>query len=517
MAAGGGKAARQKMINLMYIVFIAMMAMNVDRQVLRSFEDITVTLDDSSRLSNENNSTFYDNINRKAGDNPDYVEIKAKASEVKVQSDKAFNFIEGLKEEIMKTTEYSLPKYGDDQDAAETNYSSLSNVEVFTKALFKEQDKPSEKGSQLVSTVNSYRDFMASVYPDEMNKNRVQHVFDTSNKGKTSWLNSKFYEQPMVAGLANLTKIQSDIRTEEGNLVRALLANKLDEEIQLKAYKPIVMVPPFVRPDKTADGSIAFGAFDNSLQGKVNIDGIGEVELVDGIANFKLNTGSSGLKTVKGSITYYGPDGKWVEPIPFSQEYEVVAEVITELPKGAVITADKMNVVYRNLDNPITATVNGADGPVSLNASMPGLRPNGAGKWFYKPAAGSGTVKFTASAKTSSGKVVTGDMEFRIKPVPPARAHIANKTNLQIPSNGLAGQTVRLDWPDFLFDVTGEVTSFSVKVPGQPTAVVTGNKMAGAAGVLSKVKPGDIVGVFNIKYNSTAGPGEASPVTIEVK
>lgn len=516
MAAGGGKAARQKMINLMYIVFIAMMAMNVDRQVLRSFEDITVTLDDSSRLTNENNGTFYDNINMKAKDNSDYAAIKDKAAEVKANSDKAFNFIQDLKQEIMTASEYTLPVFGADMEGVETNYSSLSNIEAFTKALFLEQDKPSDKGNQLVTAVNSYRSFLEGYYTADKDKERISHVFTTENQGKKSWLNSKFYEQPMVAGLANLTKIQSDIRTEEGNLVRALLANKLQEEIELKAYQPIVMVPPFVRSDKPADASVAFGAFDNTLQGKVVVGGQ-EIALVDGVANFKLNTSGSGKKTVSGTMSYVGPDGKWTEPQQFSQEYEVVAETLEKMPSGAVITADKMNVVYRNLDNPITATVNGADGAVSLTSTVGGLRPNGAGKWMFKPAAGSGTVKFTASAKTSTGKTVSGSMEFRIKPVPPARAHIANKTNLQIPANGLASQTVRLDWPDFLFDVTGEVTSFKVKVPGQPTALVNGNKLSGAAGPLGKAKSGDIVGVFDIKYNSTAGSGEASPVTIEVR
>lgn len=517
MAQGGGKAARQKMINLMYIVFIAMMAMNVDRQVLRSFEDITVTLDDSSKLTDKNNQTFYENITDKAKTDSAYMAILGMADQVKTESNKVYNTLEGIKTEIMNKQGYTLPTYGAAVDDAETNYTSLSNIEVFTKLLFKEQDKPTDKGNELIKAIDDYRGFMGGVYKEGTDKERIDHVFNTENRGKKSWLNYNFYEQPMVAGMANITKLQSDIRTEEGNLVRALLANKLQQEIELKAYQPIVMAPPFVRSDKPADASIAFGAFDNNLQGKVMIDGIGEVPLVDGLANFKLNTGGSGLHTVKGTITWRGANGEFVEPVPFSHEYEVVAETITDLPSGAVITADKMNVVYRNLDNPITATVNGADGPVSMTASVGGLRPNGAGKWMFKPAAGSGTVKFTASAKTSTGKVVSGSMDFRIKPVPPARAHIANKTNLQIPANGLAGQTVRLDWPDFLFDVTGEVTSFKVKVPGQPTALVTGNKMGGAAGPLAKAKPGDIVGVFDIKYNSTAGPGEASPVTIEVR
>lgn len=512
----GKQTPRQKMINLMYLVFIAMMAMQVDRQVLRSFEGITVTLDDSSKLTADNNRTFYEQIVNKAKDNDDYKAIESQANLVKAEAEKAYNVIESIKSEIMQKQEYSLPVAGADDDV-ETNYNSLSNTDVLTKLLFVKQDTPTEKGMELKASIDGFNKFMVQAYDgSKKDQDRIDHIFTTEDRGKKSWLNAMFYDQPMVAGLANLTKIQSDIRTEEGNLVRALLANKLQDEIELKAFEPIVIAPPFVRSDKPADASIAFGAFDNTLNGKVMIDGMGEVPLVNGKADFKLNTGGSGIKTVRGTMTYMGADGKFVEPIPFSHEYEVVEETLSEVPSGAIISADAMNVVYRNLDNPMSATVNGADGAVSMTASVAGLRPAGAGKWIFKPAAGSGTVTFTASAKTSTGKVVSGKKEFRIKPVPPARAHIANKTSLAVPANGLAGQTVRVDWPDFLFDVKGEVTSFKVKVPGQPTVSVSGSKMSGAAGALSKAKKGDVVGVFNIKYSSSAGTGEASAVTIEV-
>lgn len=514
--AQGKQTPRQKMINLMYLVFIAMMAMQVDRQVLRSFESITVTLDDSSKLTAENNNTFYDQIDLKAEDNPDYGAIKDAAAQVKTEADKAFNIIEGLKQEIMTIQDYKLPDFGVEGDEAETNYNSLQNTDVLTNLLFVKQDQPTEVGSSLKGAVDEFKEFMSKQFEgSERDKQRVEHIFDTDNRGKKSWLNSLFYDQPLISGLANLTKMQSDIRTEEGNLVRALLANKLQDEIELKAFEPIVIAPPFVRSDKPADASIAFGAFDNTLQGKVTIGGQ-DIPLVNGKAEFQLNTAGSGPKSISGTMTYRGADGEFIDPIPFTHEYEVVAETLTDMPSGAVISADAMNVVYRGLDNPMSATVAGADGPVSMTASAAGLRSAGAGKWMFKPAAGSGSVTFTASAKTSTGKTVSGKREFRIKPVPPARAHIANKTSLAVPANGLAGQTVRVDWPDFLFDVKGEVTSFKVKVPGQPTVAVTGSKMSGAAGALSKAKKGDVVGVFDIKYTSTAGGGTASSVTIEV-
>lgn len=513
--AQGKQTPRQKMINLMYLVFIAMMAMQVDRQVLRSFEGITVTLDDSSKLTADNNQTFYEQIVNKAKEDPDYAAIQGKAEQVKTESNKVYDVIEGIRQALMKEQEYELPAFGAG-DEVETNYNSLQNVDVITKLLFQKQDTPTEKGAELKKAIDDYKTFMTTAYAtSKRDKERIEHIFDTSDRGNKSWLNSQFYDQPMVAGLANLTKIQSDIRTEEGNLVRTLLANKLQDEIELKAFQPIVMVPPFVRVGEVIEGKIAFGAFDNTLQGSVSVNG-SNVALKDGVAQFNLDAGSPGKRTVSGTMTYKGPDGKNVE-IPYSQEYEVVAETLQKLPEGAVISADKMNVVYRYLDNPISATVNGADGPVSLTASMGGLS-GGNGKWSFKPSAGSGTVTFTASAKTSTGKTVSGKKEFRIKPVPPARGVILGKTHITVPANGIAAQTVRVDWPDFLFDMTATVTSFKVKVPGQPTASVNGTSMGGASGALGKARKGDAVFIFDIKYKSSTGiTGEASPITIEVR
>lgn len=514
--AQGKQSPRQKMINLMYLVFIAMMAMQVDRQVLRSFEGITVTMEESSGLTNENNTTFYDQIVNKAKEDPDYAAIQDRANEVKSQSDRAYNFIEDLKKKITDQMEYKLPTLGGTEEE-ETDYASLSNVDVITNLLFVDDDTPKAEGANLKKSIDDFRTFMATAYSaSDRDKKRVEKLFNTDNVKRKTWLNDKFHGQPMVAGLANLTKIQADIRTEEGNLVRTLLANKLQDEIELKAFQPIVMVPPFVRKDQKVDASIAFGAFDNTLQGSVTLNGGGSVPLTDGKANFTLASGSTGKKTVSGTMAYKDAKGEMVS-IPFSQEYEVVSETIVEPPSGAVITADKMNVVYRYLDNPISATVNGADGAISMTASMAGLSGSN-GKYNFKPTAGSGTVTFTASAKTSTGKTVSGKKEFRIKPVPPARGVILGKTNITVPANGIAAQTVKVDWPDFLFDMSASVTSFKVKVAGQPTASVNGTSMSGASGVISKARKGDAVFVFDIKYKSTTGiTGEASPITIEVR
>ncbi len=508
--AKGKLSPRQKMINLMYLVFIAMMAMQIDREVLRSFEGVNKSLNDASALTAENNATFYDQINKKAAEDPDYQAIKGQANQVKEASNTMYNYIEGLKNDLTTATEYTPPAEGE-----ETNYNSLSNTDAVTNLFFK-GDKTTEKGEGLQSAMDQYREFLLKQYSSESDKKRVHQLFDTPDYKNRSWVNKTFYNQPMVAALTNMTKIQSDVRTEEGNLVRTLLANKLQDELELKAFQPIVDVPPVVRMGDKLIANIAFGAYDNTLQGNVDLGGR-EIPLTDGKATFDLPTGSVGVKTIKGTMSYKKPDGS-METMPFEKTYNVVSETLEQPPAGGAIMADKMNVVYRGVSNPLTAAVNGIDGPISMTASASGLSGSN-GKYTFRPGAGN-SVTFTASGKTSSGKVVTVKREFRIKPVPPPQGQIRGKNALTVSVNDLSKLSVTAAIPDFEFPVTFNVTGFSVKVPGQRAMKVSGNRLNAASAILSKAKPGDAVTVFDIQATATGMSGAVrsiSPVALDVK
>ncbi|MFV0148172.1 hypothetical protein OBK28_03870 [Empedobacter falsenii] len=522
MAGGGRLTGRQKMINLMYLVFIAMMALNVDREVLRSFETINISLESTTTLTKTNNDTFYGQIDLKAEDDPTYTKIQAQAAEVKRQTNEFVTYIDGLKKEL-KGSDYI-------SGSEETDYNSLSNTEPVVSLFFKGKggDSGNEKAKEFTGKVDAFRNFLmtfAKQSPDAKNAEaRINEFFGTKSKTKKqTWVEEKFNDQPMIASLTNLSKMQMDARTEEGNLVRALLSGKLEEKIELDAFQGLFLSPGVVKVGDEAVLNVVLGAYDNSIKGSVSTS-VGNAEVVDGKASIKLNTGSVGMHQLTGSITYVSNgQTKKVDIAPST--YQVVAqtldkkaaEIIEKDPTGGSIVADNLRVVYRGVSNPISATINGANGPVSLNASSGSVSGAGANKWNYTPGGGS-EVTFTATTKASSGKTLSVRETFRIKPVPPARGVILGKTSPAIPDNGIAAQTIRVDWPDFLFPISGEVTSFNVRVPGQATVRVTGSKMSGAAGAISKAKKGDIIGVFDIKYRTNSGQtGEASSIAIQVQ
>ncbi|TGN30179.1 GldM family protein [Empedobacter tilapiae] len=522
MAGGGRLTGRQKMINLMYLVFIAMMALNVDREVLRSFETINTSLESTTTLTKTNNDTFYGQIDLKAKDDPTYAKTQTEAAEVKKQTNDFVAYIDGLKKELAGA---DFVSGGED-----TDYNALSNTEPVVSLFFKGKggDNGNEKAQEFTNKIDAFRNFLmtfAKQSPDAKNAEaRINEFFGTTAKSKKqSWIQEKFYDQPMVASLTNLSKMQMDARTEEGNLVRALLSGKLEEKIELDAFQGLFLSPGVVKVGDEAVLNVVLGAYDNSIKGSVSTS-VGSAAVVDGKASIKLNTSSVGMHQLTGNITYVS-NGKTKTVAIAPSTYQVVAqtldkkaaEIIEKDPTGGSIVADNLRVVYRGVTNPISATINGANGPVSLSASSGSASPAGANKWNYTAGGGS-EVTFTATTKASSGKTLSVRETFRIKPVPPARGVILGNTSPSIPDNGIAAQTIRVDWPDFLFPISGEVTSFNVKVPGQPTVRVSGNKMSGAAGAISKAKKGDVIGVFDIKYRTNSGAtGEASTVAIQVQ
>lgn len=507
--AGGKQTPRQKMINLMYLVFIAMMAMNVDREVLRAFENVYISLKESTQLIKKNNDTFYDNITRKSQTDASYVKINQQAQGVKKSAQDAYQSVESMIASLITATEYTEPKEGE-----ETKYNSLQNSDAVQKLFFATETKGTKAADDMLSKLEAYKTvLLGGGSPDD--KKRIEQVFDFKKIKNKTWLQSHFYEQPMIAALTNLKKIQSDIRTEEANRVRDLLANKLQEDIELKAFTPIVSAPKYVQSGEQFDVVIGFGAYDNTLKGSINLNG-SNVALTDGKGIVKVTAGGSGTQTLNGSITYNTPAGPKTEK--FTQTYEIVSNVVKDMPTGGTIMADKMNVVYRGVDNPMSGSVTGVEpSTVNMTASSGSLSRSGKG-WSYKPGAGS-TVKFTISGKTNQGKVVSTSVDYRIKNIPKPEGQIRGQNVLTLPQSSLVNQTIGAAIPDFEFPVSFTVTGFKVKVPGAATSVVSGNKLGGAASVLSRAKRGDQITIFDISATAHGieGKRNISPIVINVQ
>jgi gliding motility-associated protein GldM len=233
----------------------------------------------------------------------------------------------------------------------------------------------------------------------------------------------------------------------------------------------------------------------------------------NGAAVLDFNVGNVGEHTIDGEFTFI-ENGKEL-PIKIESNYVVVPR-----PNSATISADKMNVVYRGVANPMTISFAGVpDNKVS--ASGNGLKKVGNGKYVVN--AGSGKeMTINVTATLDDGSKASDKKTFRIKDIPAPTGTIARQRGVvKLPKRNVEIGTVGAELKDFVFDLPINVTSFKIKVPGQPTVNVAGTKMNGQAkSAIKKARRGDNITIFDIKAKITGNAKyqlkNVSPVIVEV-
>ena len=513
--AGGQLSPRQKMINLMYLVFIAMLALQMSKEVLTAFGYLNERLTTFNTTQDVKNDASYAGLERKASEQSEkYTDENLKAQQIKVLSEELYSHIEGIKTVVIESVE-------DPSD-----YEAMDKPDVLDLYLFR-KGKVSENGQAFLDAIAKYRDgvenLLGSDYP-EVSKS-IQEYFDTSDvtdgEGITkNWIDYGFVGFPAIASLTKLTVMQSDIRGAERNILNEMLGVQLtaDAGISASTYQTIfIPSKSSFFPGENVTGQIVLGRYDASLKPskvEVNNKEIDKSNFKGGGVELNFPAGNVGENDIKGKFVFL-QEGKEVE-IPIESKYAVVAK-----PNDAVIAADKMNVVYRGLQNPMTISVPGvADNKVKASAA--GLKKGkGVGKYMMTPSKGA-DVSIRVQFTLPDGSTGNSAKKYRIKDIPKPLTTVRREAGyVKMPKSSLVKTTVRVELPDFLFDLTFVVKSFKVKVPGQATITVNGSKMnAQAQAAINKARVGDVIGIFDVKSSvpgvSTAIK-DASPVTIEVQ
>lgn len=507
--AGGKVSARQKMINLMYLVFIAMLAMQMSKEVLSAFGFMNEKLEANNTSTAQKNNQAYANLETKASEQAaKFGELNRQAKEIKNLSDDFYNYLGDLKTKM--TVDLEDPK----------DYESMDKT-LFLDTYFFKGDNYTEKGQEFLDKINNYNlkvdqilgenNAFSSVLDDRFNTDLVVD----SDGVKVPWLKYRYEGFPLVSSLTNLTQMQADIRNTESDIVNSLLGGKLEEALSLTNYTGIVRLnkSAYFSGEKVT-GEVVLGRYDASLiPDKVILNGKDATDAVqNGQVIIDMPAGNVGEKTINGTI-FFRENGEEV-PVPFESKYSVIAE-----PSSAVVSADKMNVVYRGLDNPISVSLPGvAANNLKVSALGGKLTKSGSG-YVIRPGNGN-LATINVSAKLSSGKTVNSKATFRIKDIPAAMGSVRGQYGtVRMPKSGLANAPINAGLPDFEFDLKIQVKSFKIKVPGELTIIVNGTKLSAAAKkVLSKARRGDIINVYDIK--ATYGNGtpfkKVLPVNIEL-
>ncbi len=517
--AGGKLSPRQKMINLMYLVFIAMLALQMSKEVLTAFGYLNERLDTFNITQVDKNTARYQSLAVKAVEQPDkYDVINKKAIQIKSLSQKLYTRIDTIKEVVLRGVE----------EEDRTNYEALDKPDNLDVYLY-QKGKVSENGQAFLDAIATYKNGLISILGSDYPKvsKSVEDHFNTDDipaEDKVSqaknWLDHSFVGFPAVASLTKLTVMQSDIRGAERDILNAMLGVQLqaDANVNANTYQTIfIPEKPSFFPGERVKGEIVLGRYDATLKPKdVIVNGKSVTgRSPNGSAMLDIAAGNVGEQTLKGEFVFI-QDGK-EEKIPINTKYTVVGK-----PSDAVISADKMNVVYRGLSNPLTISVPGV-ADKDVRPSAPGLsKASGLGKYTMIPKAGK-EVKINVSYTLPGGLTESSQKTYRIKDIPKPMATVRKESGLvKMPKASLEKTTVRVELPDFLFDLEFSVKSFKIKVPGQATITVTGNKLnAQAVTAVKKARVGDMIAIFDVKStmigNSSYNVKDAMPVNIEIQ
>jgi gliding motility-associated protein GldM len=512
--AGGKLTPRQKMINLMYLVFIAMLAMNMSKEVLSAFGLMNEKFEAANSSSKATNEQMLQALDAKASEAKGQFAVAAvTAHKVEAATKKFYDFVGTLKEEVLKGVEVD--------ETGKLPYEAMDKADNLDHSWFT-GDGYTARGKEVIAAIEAYKADMTAALGNEKKYaailNEVTKKFDLTEvkdkEGvKIEYLDYHFKGFPAIASLAKLSAWQNDAKKAESDVISAALGKAAVQAASYSNYQAIVALDKNVYfQGEQVTGKVVLGRYDENTK-PTSFSGPGK--LVNGQAVISLTAGAVGEQSINGQFTFL-EEGKTI-PLKFQGKYVVVPR-----PNSANISADKMNVVYRGLPNPMTISFAGI-GDNFVNASAPGLtKAGGNGKYVLTPQSGT-EVTVSVSGKMTDGKTVTDKKVFRIKNIPAPAGAIGGVVGVQKGAKSrLEVSTISADLQDFVYDLKYEVTRFSFKVPGQPAIIVSGNKVdQKCRAALARATKGDQISIFDIKTKIVGASGiipkDASPVIYEIQ
>ena len=512
--AGGKLTPRQKMINLMYLVFIAMLALNMSKEVLSAFGLMNEKFENSNTAAEMSNAQMLSSLDMKATEaGGEFATASATAHKVETITKDFYEYIAQLKSAVLVGTKV-------DAETGKLPYEEMDKGDNIDNLWFSPAGY-SAKGREVIATIEKYKSDMKSALGNNKKLStiigEVESKFDLSkvkNKDGISidYLDYHFKGFPAVATLAKLSAWQNDVKKSETDVYNTLLGKAAVAAASYSNYQAIVVLEKNAYfPGEVVKGKVVLGRYDENTK-PTSFNGPGKI--VNGQAVIEMTAGGVGEQDINGQFTFL-EDGKNI-PLKFTGNYVVVPR-----PNSATISADKMNVVYRGVVNPMTISFAGVASD-KISVSAPGLTSAGGGKYKMSPGAGNEVV-INVSATLNDGSKVSDKKAFRIKGIPGPTGTIRGEMGVvKGPKSNLEIATIGAKLVDFDFEVGLSVVGFNLKIAGQPTVVVQGDRLnAQCKAVLSKAGRGDQVTISEIK-TKLVGAGSymlprTAPVIFEIQ
>lgn len=401
---------RQKMINLMYVVLMAMLAMNVSSDVLKGFSLVDEGLNHSKDNSSSRNAAIYNEMEAAMKQNPEKVrQWYKKAMKVRSMCDSLYNLADELKWKIVREAD------GDDADIY--NIRKRDNLEAATHVMLA---PGSGQGGQLKNSIDTFREGILKMLNDTLQKRIISSSLSTTvpakavNLGK-NWQEYMFENTPVIASVTLLTKLQTDVKYAEGEILYQLLQNIDVKDVRVNQVNAFVIPSSktVVRGGRfTAD--IVMAAIDTTARPEIYI---GNTLLTNSNGRYETVCGSVGEFNLKGYIVMKNGNGETIRR-EFSQPYTVVEP-------SATVSATLMNMLYAGFQNPISVSVPGVSvNRINLSMTNGSLTKQAPGKYVAVPSKVGEDVTFTVTAENEGRNQEMGKFTFHVRKLPDPTAYI---------------------------------------------------------------------------------------------
>lgn len=535
--AGGG-TPRQKMINLMYLVLLALLAMNVSKEILNSFALLNNGLVETNRNFNIKNEITYNQFETALLNDPNKVRpYFDKALLVKKRAQEMFEYIEEVKKQLVlaveKQEEVTIHTKDGQRDSIIKILSDVLHMEAKddnntpTVMMMGSNDDavPGTKAYEFKEKIKKFKDDLLTLIPAKDRPNLklgldINDIYSSHEEKIITWESNIFYHNPAIAVLALLTKMQNDVKNAESDIINALYKRidvssfKFDTlSARVVANSNYVIIGDEYRAEvflaafsSTSNPTITLGDVDSTTNKIIGKADTSSVMVNKGVGVYKISPSTEGTVQWGGLIGMKDPaDPTLIKYYPFKSEYKSARPAI-------VVSPDKMNVFYIGVDNPVSISVPG----IAAEDIVPSIAGGGSisgsrGKYTVRVSK-PGKVTVNVSARMKGGvKSMGKGIEFRVKNVPDPVAEFMGKRGstviTQIQLKGAVGVMAKLD--AFEFDLKFPVISFmvSMNVNGQDVE----EKTQGPAlndkqkGLLYKAKKGNKVYIEQVKVKKPDG------------
>jgi gliding motility-associated protein GldM len=491
------------MINLMYLVLTAMLALNVSSEILHAFQTINQSITESNKSIEDKNTKTYKALDDQQAQTGQEARVKPfndKAKQVRTASADMIKYLDTWKEKII---EESGGREDDGEIKRKDNIDASTRLLVELKGGDEIKKKLTDLRAMLLTVVNpANKDQMASSLPI-----KVADVQKSDNNPQADWSIAYFYNMPTMAVVTLLSKFQNDVRNSEAAVVNQLAKEAGDVQVKFDEIQAIA-VPKnsYVLAGQKVEASIMLAAYNKAVNPTVTSSGGRIIKVENGLASWETTASGVGQQKVHGTVTL-DMGGRLAQ-----KEYEFNYVVGSE---GASMQLDKMNVFYIGVPNPVTVSAAGYSlEDVSLSIPDANIIAGEAKGKFVITVSKPGKITAGIVAKTATGTKTVGSQEIRVKRIPDPVAKVGPISSGPMYTNIFKAQLgVLATLENFDFDARFVVTSFDFSVvPKRGEAIgpfsVKSSKFEANPQVIqaiNRLKPGDKVYIEEIKARGPDG------------